>query len=45
VDDKPENLSALQAILEGPEYRFLTAHSGPEALRIALNEHFSVAIT
>jgi CheY-like chemotaxis protein/nitrogen-specific signal transduction histidine kinase len=44
VDDKPENLNALQAILEGPEYRFLTAHSGPEALRIALSEPFSVAL-
>jgi CheY-like chemotaxis protein/nitrogen-specific signal transduction histidine kinase len=44
VDDKPENLNALQAILEGPEYRFLSAHSGTDALRIALREHFSVAL-
>jgi signal transduction histidine kinase len=29
VDDKPENLMALQAILERPDYRFLLAHSGP----------------
>lgn len=32
VDDKPENLLALEAILEDPSINFLTAASGKEAL-------------
>jgi CheY-like chemotaxis protein len=44
VDDLPENLAALQAILEQPGYRLLTARSGTEALRIALREQLSVAL-
>ena len=44
VDDKPENLMALQAILERPDYRFLLARSGADALRIALNERFDLAL-
>lgn len=32
VDDKPANLLALEAVLDGPEYRLLRAQSGPEAL-------------
>jgi CheY-like chemotaxis protein/nitrogen-specific signal transduction histidine kinase len=44
VDDKPENLMALQAILERPDYRFLLARSGADALRIALNESFDLAL-
>jgi CheY-like chemotaxis protein len=44
VDDKPENLMALQAILERPDYRFLLAGSGADALRIALRDNFDVAL-
>jgi len=44
VDDRPENLFALQSILERPDYRLISATSGEEALRIALREHFVVAL-
>lgn len=33
VDDKPENILALEAVLGGPEYTLLRAHSGKEAVR------------
>jgi len=32
VDDRPENILAVQSILDGPEFELLTARSGPEAL-------------
>jgi signal transduction histidine kinase/FixJ family two-component response regulator len=44
VDDRPENLFSLKAILERPEYRLVTATSGEEALSIALRETFAVAL-
>jgi len=44
VDDRPENLLALQAILDRPDYRLVTAESGELALRLALRETFSVAL-
>ncbi len=44
VDDRPENLLSLKAILERPDYRLVTADSGEEALRLALREEFSVAL-
>ncbi len=44
VDDRPENLVALSAILDRPDYRVVTATSGEEALRVALKERFSVAL-
>jgi signal transduction histidine kinase/CheY-like chemotaxis protein len=44
VDDRPENLFALQTILDRPDYRIVTAASGEEALRIALRESFAVAL-
>jgi signal transduction histidine kinase/FixJ family two-component response regulator len=44
VDDRPENLLSLKAILERPEYRLVTATSGEEALSIALRESFAVAL-
>ncbi|MBL8949799.1 MAG: response regulator, partial [Myxococcaceae bacterium] len=44
VDDRPENLVALKAILQDPGYRLVTANSGEEALRLALREHFDVAL-
>lgn len=36
VDDRPENLIALEEILEKPGRRFLKANSGNEALKLAL---------
>jgi CheY-like chemotaxis protein len=44
VDDKPENLTALAAILDRPDYRLVTATSGEEALRLALRDRFAVAL-
>jgi len=44
VDDRPENLLSLKAILERPDYRLVTARSGDEALSLALRERFSVAL-
>ncbi len=44
VDDRPENLLALKAILDRPEYRLVTAGSGEEALALALHESFSLAL-
>ncbi|MFY8025227.1 MAG: sensor histidine kinase [Sediminibacterium sp.] len=36
VDDRPENIIALEEILEKPGRRFLKANSGNEALKLAL---------
>lgn len=36
VDDREENLVSLETILEAPNRKFLKAHSGNEALKIAL---------
>jgi signal transduction histidine kinase/CheY-like chemotaxis protein len=44
VDDRPENLLSLKAILERPEYRLLTASNGEEALRLTLRETFALAL-
>ncbi len=44
VDDRAENLLALQAILEHPEYRLVCAKSGQEALALVLRERFAVAL-
>src|SRR5206468_7136632 len=38
VDDRPENLLALEAILDHPEYKLVKANSGPAALRCLLRE-------
>jgi signal transduction histidine kinase/CheY-like chemotaxis protein len=44
VDDRPENLLSLRAILERPQYRLVSARSGEEALSLALRETFAVAL-
>jgi CheY-like chemotaxis protein len=44
VDDRPENLLALESILERKDYRLVTADSGEKALRLALREQFAVAL-
>ncbi|HBL13144.1 MAG TPA: hybrid sensor histidine kinase/response regulator [Cyanobacteria bacterium UBA11162] len=44
VDDHPENLVALEAILEGLDQHLVKAQSGEEALRCLLNEDFAVIL-
>jgi PAS domain S-box-containing protein len=44
VDDRPENLVALEGILGQLDYRLLTASSGNEALQIALREKVTVIL-
>ncbi|MEG4021971.1 response regulator [Microcoleus sp. S13C4] len=44
VDDRPENLVALEAILNSPSYNLVQASSGAEALRCLLNEDFAVIL-
>jgi len=44
VDDRPENLMSLKAVLERPDYRLVSASSGEEALRLMLRESFAVVL-
>jgi signal transduction histidine kinase len=44
VDDRPETLLALEAILEGPQLELVTVESGPEALRRLLVDDFAVIL-
>jgi CheY-like chemotaxis protein len=44
VDDLPENLLALEAILAQEDYRLVRATSGPEALRAILEQDFAVIL-
>ncbi len=44
VDDRAENLLALRAILDQPDYRLVAASSGEEALSLTLRETFAVAL-
>jgi PAS domain S-box-containing protein len=44
VDDRPENLLALEAILEPLGQRIVSAHSGEEALRMLLTHDFAVIL-
>lgn len=44
VDDQPENLAALRAILADERYRLVTAESGKEALLRILAEDFAVIL-
>ena len=44
VDDRPENLLALEAILEPLEQNLVRANSGPEALRQVLANEFAVML-
>jgi PAS domain S-box-containing protein len=44
VDDTPTNLVALKAMLTRPDYQLLTAPSGEEALKIALQEHLDIIL-
>ena len=44
VDDHPDNLLALEAILESLGQNLVKAHSGEEALRYLLDEDFAVIL-
>lgn len=44
VDDRPENLIALEAILEAPDRRMLKAGNGNEALTLALKNDVSLIL-
>ncbi|MDF2668571.1 MAG: histidine kinase [Paenibacillus sp.] len=44
VDDRPENLVAIEAVLTGEPYRLVRAYSGMEALRAVLEDEFAVII-
>jgi PAS domain S-box-containing protein len=44
VDDRPENLLALEAVLQQPHYRLVSATSGEEALKCVLKEEFAVIL-
>ena len=44
VDDRPENLLALEAILQGLGHELLKARSGEEALKVLLTEDVAVML-
>src|SRR5690348_8883450 len=44
VDDRPDDLQALAATLEKPDYDIIPAHSGAEALRCATEQDVSVVL-
>jgi signal transduction histidine kinase len=44
VDDRPENLLALEAILDSPNLELIRANSGEEALRSLLQHDFAVIL-
>lgn len=44
VDDRWENLQALEAVLKSPEYHLIFANSGAEALKCLLKDDFAVIL-
>ncbi|MFB5281122.1 PAS domain S-box protein [Peribacillus sp. Hz7] len=44
VDDHPENLLALEAVLSSPNYNLVCATSGKEALKCLLKQEFAVIL-
>lgn len=44
VDDRPQNLLALEAVLESQQYTLVKATSGEEALRCLLRHEFAVIV-
>jgi len=44
VDDRPENLLALEAVLGTQNYHLVKAHSGTEALKYLLHSDFAVIL-
>ena len=44
VDDRPENLLALETVLDDPGYHLVQAHSGEEALRHLLDQDVALIL-
>ncbi len=44
VDERPDQLSVLSALLDGGEWRIITAGSGEQALRVLLQEDVAVVL-
>ena len=44
VDDKPENLVSLEALLENPDHNSIKTTSGNEALRLMLEYDFALVL-
>ncbi|HEY0829257.1 MAG TPA: diguanylate cyclase [Bacilli bacterium] len=44
VDDRPENLLVLEAILSGGDFNLIKAHSGEEALNQVLKKEFALIL-
>ncbi|TAK03520.1 MAG: response regulator, partial [Candidatus Manganitrophaceae bacterium] len=44
VDDHPENLVALEAVLDSPEYNLVKASTGMEALKLLLKDDFGLIL-
>jgi len=44
VDDKPENLVSLEALLENPDHNIIKTTSGNEALRLMLEYDFALVL-
>lgn len=44
VDDRPENLLSLEAVLEAPDRDIVRAHSGNEALSLMLKHDFALVL-
>lgn len=44
VDDHPENLLALEAVLDSPEYNLVKASTGREALKLLLKDDFGLIL-
>lgn len=44
VDDQPENLVALEAVLRSPDHQIIKAHSGRETLKYLLDDEFALIL-
>ena len=44
VDDRPENLIALEAVLEAPNRELIKANSGEQALKLLLRHRFALVL-
>ena len=44
VDDHPENLLALEAVLSSPNYHLVSANTGQEALKCLLKQEFAIIL-
>ncbi len=44
VDDRPENLLAIEGVLDRPEFTIITATSGNEALGLVLEHNFALIL-